>query len=71
MAHDSITVAAGESITEPVRIFAPVGQFGIGHLDVSLLIEGEDELRIDRECRLLGPLPAGAQDSSTGASHER
>jgi cytochrome c oxidase accessory protein FixG len=63
MAHDSVTVAAGESVTEPVRIFAPAAQFKLGHLDVALRIEGDDELRIDRDCRLLGPI-------STGESHE-
>jgi cytochrome c oxidase accessory protein FixG len=61
MEHESVTVAAGESITQPVRIFAPAAQFNLGHLDVALRIIGDGDLQIDRTCRLLGPISGANQ----------
>jgi cytochrome c oxidase accessory protein FixG len=66
MEHETLTVAAGESITEPVRVLAPANEFTLGHLDVTLRISGDDGLQIDRPCRLLGPASMGAL--STGVN---
>jgi polyferredoxin len=69
MGHETLAVAAGESVTEPVRVLAPAGQFKLGHLDVTLRVSGDDGVRIDRPCRLLGPASLGASNSSTGVTH--
>jgi cytochrome c oxidase accessory protein FixG len=64
----TLTVAPGQSVTEPVQVIAPASRFVLGHLDATLRITGDDNLEIDRDCRLLGP---ATPTSPTGATHER
>jgi cytochrome c oxidase accessory protein FixG len=51
----SLSVAPGEAASEAVRVIAPGGRFGLGHLDVTLRVTADDGVRIDRPFRLLGP----------------
>lgn len=68
--QNSVTVAPGESVTEPLRVFAPAAKFTLGHLDVTLRITGEKNLQIDRDCRLLGPA-AATTNNSNGETNDR
>jgi cytochrome c oxidase accessory protein FixG len=55
MTLGSLTIAPGESATEPVRVLAPANRFTLGHYDVTLRVTADDTVRIDRPFRLLGP----------------
>ena len=61
-------VPPGESLTEPLRVLAPAKGFTLGHRDITLRVSGDDDLRIDRDCRLLGP--ASTVTTITGATDE-
>jgi len=60
----ALTIAPGQSITEPVQVIAPAHRFVLGRLDTILRVTGDDNLQIDRDCRLLGP---ATPTTSTGA----
>lgn len=66
--QDVIVLEPGQSWVEPVRVLAPPAEFSLGTLDVTLRVSGTG-VRIDRPCRLLGPLtfPTTQPD---GAAHE-
>ena len=54
-----ITLAPLESWTEPVQILAPQSAFTLGTLDITLRVSGDNNLALDRPCRLLGPMNGG------------
>jgi cytochrome c oxidase accessory protein FixG len=53
---EGLNAGAGESAVAPVRVLVPAKKFLLGHLDVTLRITTDDGVRIDRTCRLLGPV---------------
>ena len=55
MTLGSLTIAPGESATEPVSVVAPANRFTLGHYDVTLTVTADGGARIDRPFRLLGP----------------
>ncbi|WP_428939576.1 cytochrome c oxidase accessory protein CcoG [Fontivita pretiosa] len=65
-----LTLGPMQSWTEPLLITAPASAFarGLGTLDVTIRVSGDDGTTIDRSCRLLGP--AGT-DAAKGAAHAR
>jgi cytochrome c oxidase accessory protein FixG len=69
--QEALTVAPGESVTEPIRILAPAGKFTLGHLDITLHVSGDRNLQIDRDCRLLGPMTASHSQPASGESNDR
>lgn len=54
----SVQLGAGQTSLEPVHVIAPPAAFIAGVLDVTLRISGDDGTKIDRPCRLLGPMKA-------------
>jgi len=69
ISDQSITVAAGDSVTEPLRVIAPASKFTLGHADITLRISSEENLQIDRECRLLGPIATSPPTSGASNDH--
>jgi cytochrome c oxidase accessory protein FixG len=68
--QDVVVLNPGQSWVEPVRVLAPAKAFLLGTLDVTLRISGKD-IKIDRPCRLLGPIGAINQPPVTTQSGER
>jgi hypothetical protein len=64
---DTLAVGPGESVTEPLRVFAPAGRFTGGHLDVTLRLAPDEAgaKPIDRRWLLLGPAAAAPQPAAT------
>ena len=70
MTREVLHIAPGEAVTEPLRVLGPAPGFTLGHRDVTLRISGDNDLRIDRDCRLLGPASIPTTTPSTGATDE-
>ena len=54
--RESLPLAPGEMISEPVRVLAPFDLFSAGGLDVTLRLTSDDGVTVERTYRLLGPL---------------
>jgi polyferredoxin len=54
--RDSLPLAPGEMISEPVRVLAPFDLFRDGALDITLRLSADDGTSIERPYRLLGPV---------------
>lgn len=52
---ESITLAAGASYTEPIRVFAPPEMFEGGRLDVVLTVSDGEGMAIDERFQIKGP----------------
>jgi len=53
--QETVMLNPGQSWVEPVRVLAPPRAFVLGALDVTLRVSG-DGVKIDKPCRLLGPM---------------
>jgi polyferredoxin len=71
MNSEKLIIAPGASATESLLIIAPPNRFSMGHLNINLQISDQGELRVNRDCLLLGPLSSPAAAGSTGGEHDR
>jgi len=51
-----VELAPGVSTTEPVQILSSQNIFTMGSADITLRVQGEDGMKIDNKCRILGPV---------------
>jgi polyferredoxin len=53
--NETLTLAPGDTLTEPVQVLAPQSAFKLGTLDANIRVEVDSGEKIDKACRLLGP----------------
>jgi cytochrome c oxidase accessory protein FixG len=61
----AISLAAGQAVTTPISIVAPVAAFSQGRYDIPLHISDDQNFKQDIACRLLGPIRAAAKASGS------